>query len=66
MATNSIYNDRFAYNIAKAETGCDSVIPKTACPALTVERRSLRDGVPHPLFALSACLQCRRQLGQQK
>lgn len=58
----NIYSERFAYNTAKNETGCDKYISRADCPALRIERM----GATHPLFALAYCAQCRRKLAQKQ
>ena len=58
----SIYSEKFNYQLAAYETGCDEVVAKSNCPALRTERAMKFDECSHPLIALSRCLQCRKKI----
>ena len=62
FSRDTIYNEKFNYQLAVHETGCDKVVAKSACPALRTERAMKFDECSHPLIALSRCLQCRKKI----
>jgi len=61
-STDTIYSEKFNYQLAVHETGCDKVVAKSDCPALRIERAMKFDKCLHPLIALSRCLQCRKEI----
>lgn len=61
-STDTIYNEKFNYQLAVHETGCDKVVAKSACPALRTERAMKFGECLYPLIVLSRCLQCRKKI----